>query len=138
MILLDTNVLSEPMRPAPNRRVLAWLDGLDPAGLHTTAISLAELRHGALRLEAGRRRSALLAAVDAVETVVCAGRVLAFEAADASVYGEIRALRERAGQPIGATDAMIAAIALRRRLPLATRNTRDFALLGIDLVDPFG
>ncbi len=138
MILLDTNVVSEPMRPVPLRSVLDWLDRQERNSLHVSAVTIFELRRGAQGLAAGRRRTGLLAAVEGVETVMCANRVVAFGAAEAAVAADLSVRRQMIGMPISQTDAIIAATAKHHGFTLATCNTRDFAHLGIDLVDPFG
>jgi len=137
-IILDTNVLSEPVMPVPDPNVRAWFSTLDPEDIHTTAVSLAELYRGVALLPPSARRDRYLSNAWGIEHRLCRGRVLPFGAPEASIFGDVVAERSKAGRPITLPDAMIAAIAITNRLPLATRNTRDFALLGIDLVDPFG
>lgn len=135
MIVVDTNVLSEPLRPNPDRRVLEWLSA-HSADIAITAITAAELRYGALRLPAGRRRDDLVTAVDTlIETA--ADRTLPFDADAADVAGNLRARREASGRAVSAEDAMVAAICLAGGHGLATRNTRDFADTGVTLHDPW-
>ncbi|TNC45240.1 type II toxin-antitoxin system VapC family toxin [Rubellimicrobium rubrum] len=138
MIVLDTNVVSEPMRPVPDERVLRWLAAQDAGTLFLTAVTEAELRTGLALLTAGRRREALTAALEAVLAQDFAGRVLPFEGgAAARAYAAIQAERREAGRPIAMADAMIAAIALSRGLRVATRNTGDFEGTGVELVNPW-
>lgn len=135
MIVVDTNVISEPLRAHPDSRVLHWLS-VHSADLAITAITVAELRYGALRLPAGRRRDDLMAAVDTlIETA--ADRTLPFDAEAAEIAGDLRARREASGRTVSAEDTMIAAICLARGHGLATRNTRDFADTGLRLHDPW-
>lgn len=137
MIVLDTNVLSELFRPEPDRHVLEWLDDQDAADTATTAVTSAELLYGAARLPAGRRRTALAAAITAVLDEDLAGRILPFDAVAAVHYAEIVTERERLGLPIGAADAQIAAICAAEDATLATRNIKDFQNIGIDLINPW-
>lgn len=135
MIVVDTNVLSEPLRSAPDPGVLAWLED-HSRELAITAISIAELTYGVERLPAGHRRTQLIAAVDRL--VRGAGdRVLVFDASAATTYGSLRARREGAGLNISVEDTMIAAICLAGGHGLATRNTRDFADTDLVLHDPW-
>jgi len=134
--VLDTNVISELMRPAPDAAVVAWVRRLPPAGACTTAVALAEVRVGIARLPSGRRRALLDdAAGDVFATF--ADQVLPFDAVAAGEYADVIVERERAGTPISGFDAQIAAICRARRTPLATRNTSDFDNLGLTLIDPW-
>lgn len=135
MIIADTNVLSEPLRPGPDTQVLRWLEQ-NQQSLAISAVSVGELRYGARRLPEGRRRSALITAID--QLVTAAGdRVLPFGADAANAYGVLRAEQERAGRPVSVEDLMIAATCLVHGAGLATRNVRDFFGCGIQLVDPW-
>ena len=134
--MLDTNVISELMRPAPDRDVVAWVSRLSPAAVCTTAVTLAEVRFGIARLPRGRRRVLLdVAANDVFATF--ADRVLPFDAVAAGQYADVVVERARAGVPISGFDAQIAAICIAHRAALATRNTSDFDGLGLDLIDPW-
>ncbi|MEO0678794.1 MAG: type II toxin-antitoxin system VapC family toxin [Pseudomonadota bacterium] len=137
MILLDTNVISELLRPAPEPRVEAWLAAQDGAGVFLSAVSAAELRFGAALLPSGRRREALMAALHAIPREDFAGRLLPFDDAAAEAYAEIAAARRAAGRPISAFDAQIAAIARAQGAAVATRNARDFEGCGIEVIDPW-
>jgi toxin FitB len=130
VILLDTNVLSEFMRPQPAVGVVAWLDKQPSVEVFTSAISRAEIELGILRLPAGRRQEALSRAVRVMIEEKLARRCLPFDEEAARHYARVVSARMRAGRPISVEDAQIAAIALAHRMPLATRNTADFA--GID------
>ena len=135
MIVLDTNVVSELAKSTPNATVIAWTDA--QVDLAFSAPSLAELRFGVARLPEGKRRTALREAIDQLISDDLSGLVLPFDAACADAYGLIVAARERAGRPIGVTDAQIAAICGVHAAALATRNVRDFVGTGIDVVDPW-
>ena len=137
MILLDTNVLSETLRPAPDPNVVAWLRAVDES-TGITAVTVAELAAGVAVLPDGVRRDRLQGAVHVVvEEFRCADAVIAFDADAAMAYGDVVAARRAVGRPIGALDAQIAAIARCSEAALATRNTKDFDGLGLDLVDPW-
>ncbi|MBV9556773.1 MAG: type II toxin-antitoxin system VapC family toxin [Pseudolabrys sp.] len=138
MIVLDTNIISELMRPEPNARVLAWMTEQPMAGLFTTALTQAEIFYGLAMLPKGRRRDNLLAAAQPMFEVDLAGRVLPFDTDAAWAYPDIAAGRKRAGQPINQIDAQIAAIVRSRGARLATRNLGDFAHCGISVVNPWG
>ena len=135
MIILDTSVVSELMRPSPSPSVVAWVLRQDVL-LVITAMTLAEIRFGIARLPEGGRRATLLATADE-QFVRFRGQVLAFDAAAAEHYAELAALRERSGMPISQADAQIAAVCLARSAPLATRNLKDFVGVGIDTIDPW-
>ncbi|MDO5503105.1 MAG: type II toxin-antitoxin system VapC family toxin [Actinomycetia bacterium] len=132
-VILDTNVVSEVMRENPHPRVVRWLRATPSFVL--TAVGVAEIRYSLARMPAGRRRETLVAKLD---QVLAAGPMpLAFDEAAATTYGPLRAQREAAGRAMTVEDCMIASMALSRGLPLATRNTRDFAGLGLALVNPW-
>lgn len=138
MILLDTNVLSEFMRPQPSAAVVAWLDAQAAEGIFTSAVSRAEIELGLALLPEGKRQQALAAAARAMFAEDFAGRCLPFDEKAASAYARIVASRQRAGHPISVEDAQIAAIALARGLQLATRNTADFEKIdGLRVVNPW-
>ena len=137
MIVLDTNVLSETLRPQPDARVLQWLAAQPAAALFTTAITRGELLYGVGLLAESRRKSSLLAAVRAILDQDLAGRVLSFDPDAADAYAGIASSRRTAGIPISQFDAMIAAIARSRGASVATRNAKDFAQCGVDVIDPW-
>ena len=137
MILIDTNVVSEPMRPAPAPTVMTWFAAQDSSALYLTAVSEAELRAGAAILPAGRRRDRLAAEVDAVVREDFAGRVLPFDSAAARAYAEIAASRRSVGRPILEADCQIVAIARARDAAVATRNAADFEHCGVSVIDPW-
>ena len=138
MIVLDTNVLSELIRPETDARVAAWVAAQRRAELCTTAISEAELAYGLALLPKGRRRDALAQAVARLLGEGLGGRVLPFDRAAAAVYGEFAARRRAAGQPAATADAQIAAVARARGASLlATRDAGGFEGCQVRLVDPW-
>jgi len=137
MILIDTNVISELMRPAPAPVVLDWFAGREATDLFLSAVSEAELRAGAAYLPAGRRREELVAAIDAMVEEDFGGRVLPFDSAAAKSYAVIAAARRAAGQPIAEADCQIAAIARTRGAAVATRNVADFLGCRVEIIDPW-
>ena len=137
MTILDTNVLSELMRPKPSARVVAWVAKQPTIELFTTAITEAEIFYGIQLLSKGKRQESLLAAAEAMFAEDFAGRVFGFEGDAARVFAEIAARRRTLGRPISHADAQIAAIAQVRRAKLATRNVADFRDCDIDVVDPW-
>lgn len=138
MILLDTNVLSEFMRPRPAVAVAAWLDRHATETLYVCTVSLAEIELGLALMPAGRRQAALAEAATAMFAEDFAGRCLPFDEAAAYEYGRIVAHRTRIGRPISVEDAQIAAISHARGMTLATRNIADFRQIeGLTVVDPW-
>ena len=126
MIILDTNVVSELLRPAPDPQVENWLGTQDGTRIFLTVVSEAELRYGVALLPKGARRDALQHAVDAMLREDFRGRILSFDSAAAEVYAIIAAERRRGGSPISQFDCQIAAIARVAGFSLATRNVKDF------------
>ena len=137
MILLDTNVLSELMRPTPSPTVESWVNAQPAAGVFISAITEAELRYGLALLPDGQRQQRLLAQAEAMLAEDFAGRILPFDSAAATAYAPIAAARRRSGRPISQADAQIAAIAASRGAVLATRNVADFDGCGIAVLDPW-
>jgi predicted nucleic acid-binding protein len=137
MIVLDTNVLSEALRPRPSSRVLEWLRSHPPTALFTTTITEAEIHFGLELLPAGKRRNALEAAVALVFDADLRGRVLPFDSAAAHEYAVLAASRRRVGQPMSQADAQIAAIVRSRGAALATRNVADFAGCAFEVINPW-
>ena len=137
MIVLDTNVLSEVMKPAPSPQVLRWMASHPALTLFTTAITQAEILYGVELLSKGKRRAALQAAVDAMFTQDFSGRVLPFDSDAARMFPRIVATRRASGRPIAQFDAQIAAVARSRGAELATRNTGDFEHCGVTLLNPW-
>lgn len=132
MIILDTTVLSEPLRASPNPLVLDWMRTQTVAAV--TAISVSELMVGALILPQGARRERLLTSI---ETILTGRYVLPFDGRAARRYAHFQERRQTLGHPLSVEDGMIAAITSVHGAVLATRNGRDFAGLDLDLVDPW-
>jgi len=137
VIILDTNVLSESLKPVPSEKVLGWLAAQEPTSVFITAMTQAEVLYGIERLRAGRRRERLLAAVEKIFDDVLEGRILPFDGDAARAFARIAAGRQRLGQPISQFDAMIAAVARCHRATVATRNTSDFEQCGVRIVNPW-
>ena len=137
MIVLDTNVLSELLRPEPERRVMAWLDEQSRASVFTSAVTQGEILYGIRLLPEGQRRKKLWDAAVAIFTEDFSGRVLSFDGDAADNYAEIGASRRAAGRPISQFDAVIASITRSHGATLATRNTKDFDGCGIQVVNPW-
>lgn len=135
MIVLDTNVLSEPLRPEPAAHVLDWMASLDGA-VAITSVTVGELLVGVRRLPAGHRRDHLLAAIERTLDAH-AGAVLAYDEPAARHYALLQEARRRTGRPLAVEDGMIAAIYAIHGAALATRNVRDFDQLGVEIIDPW-
>lgn len=136
--LLDTNVLSELMRAAPDPEVLDWFDQNRTASMMTSAISQAEILTGIALLPAGKRRTALDEAAQKMFEQDFAERIFGFDASAARPYAQIVATRTREGRPVSTEDAQIAAISLAGGLILVTRNTKDFqGITGLRLSNPW-
>jgi predicted nucleic acid-binding protein len=137
VILLDTNVLSALMLRKPDARAVEWLDAQPAESIWTTSVTVFEIRTGLELLPAGRRRDRLEDAFERLLSDELDGRVQSFDRAAALAAGTIAAARQRAGQTMEVRDVEIAGIAIARRAALATRNTRHFADLGMELIDPW-
>lgn len=137
MIVWDTNVVSELMRPEPHELVVAWTDRQPVSEVFITAITLAELWYGIGRLPTGRRRNELAAVFDEMLTEDFEQRVLAFDGVAAAHYAGLVVEREQTGRPISMADAQIAAICRSHGAAVATRNVDDFADVGVDIVNPW-
>ena len=137
MILLDTNVISELMRPVPTAAVEDWVSAQPSVSLFITAVTEAELRYGLALLPDGQRRRNLLHQVEAMLAEDFAGRILPFDSSAAITYAQIAAARRQAGRPIAQADAQIAAIAAARGAAVATRNITDFEGCGIAVTNPW-
>ena len=137
MIILDTNVLSAMMRSQPDPAVIAWLDGCPPESIWMTSVTVFEVRFGIELLAVGRRRMDLERAFDRALAEDFQGRVLSFDQAAAQEAVSLAAQRKRQGRPVDIRDTQIAGIALARRAVLATRNTRHFQGLNVNVIDPW-
>jgi predicted nucleic acid-binding protein len=137
MIVLDTNVLSEALRPVPESSVMAWLANQPRASLFTTAVTRGEILYGIRLLSDGKRRRGLWDAVRKIFDEDFAGHVLSLDSEAADMYAEISASRRTAGKPISQFDAMIVAMARSRGASLATRNVKDFDDCGTEVINPW-
>ena len=137
MIVLDTNTLSETMKPVPSEVVLQWLGLQLATDVFITAVTQAEILFGIELLAIGKRRHRLASAAAGVFEQDFHGRILPFDNLAAALFAKISAHRRTSGRPISQSDAMIAAIAKSRDAVVATRNTRDFEHCGIPLVNPW-
>ena len=135
MIVVDTNVWSEATKREPNAIVREWAR-LHRGALWLSVIVLAELRGGAARLPAGRRRRSLEEQFDALEQAY-ADRLLRFDRHTARCYAQVLESARRLGKPIATADAMIAATAIQHRMAVATRDLNDFAAAEVELIDPW-
>ena len=137
MIVLDTNVLSEVMKPRPSAAVLSWIAAQEPLSIFTTTITQAEILYGIEMLPPAKRRTALHAAVESMLAQEFGSRILPFDEDAAHAFAIIASQRQALGHPISQFDGMIAAIASSRHAAVATRNARDFEDCGIPVIDPF-
>jgi hypothetical protein len=137
VIVLDTNVISELTRRAPDDRVVAWLDRCPVDDVFITAVTAAELQYGVARLPDGQRKATLMTTVAELLAEEFQNRVLPFGVHAAAHYAEIAARHERQGRPISMADAQIAAICRYHDATLATRNVKDFIDTGVPVWDPW-
>jgi len=137
MIVLDTNVVSEMMRPASAPAVLSWLNGQDVSRLFLTSITVGEIRYGLRVLPQGKRRRSLEDGFERIHAQAFAGRILVFDEAAALRYGEIMGRRKEIGRPLAILDGQIAAIAWSNGCSVATRNVQDFIECGVEVINPF-
>jgi predicted nucleic acid-binding protein len=137
MILLDTNVISETMRHAPDSRVVEWMDAQPLETFYLSVVTVAELRAGVELLPAGKRRTALHEDVEERTLPLFIGRVLAFDTNCTSAYAKLLPKARAAGRKIDAADAYIAATALTYGFAVATRDTAPFAAAGVKVIDPW-
>ena len=137
MILLDTNVVSEPLRPVPDLRVIEWIDAQPLETLFLSAITVAELRAGVALLPAGKRRSGLRQNLEKRVLPLFAGRVLPFDLACTAAYAELIAKARAAGLAVATTDGYIAAIAAANGFAVATRDSAAFEAAGAAVINPW-
>jgi predicted nucleic acid-binding protein len=137
MILLDTNVMSEPFRRTPESRVIEWIDAQPMETLFLSAITVAELRAGVALLPAGKRRSGLHENLERRVLPLFAGRVLPFDLACTQAYAALMAKARVAGLAIATADGYIAAIAVANGFAVATRDTGPFVAAGVPVIDPW-
>jgi toxin FitB len=137
MILLDTNVVSEPVRRHPDSRVLDWLDAQAIDSLYFSTVSLAELLLGIENLPLGRRRAALAAALERQIVDLFGDRVIPFDISAVQAYAKIVSHAHGQGHPISVADGQIAAIAASRKLTIASRDEAPFRIAGLAVINPW-
>jgi predicted nucleic acid-binding protein len=137
MILLDTNVVSEPLRPAPDARVIAWIDAQPLETLYLCAITVAELRAGVALLPAGKRRAGLQENLEKRVLPLFTGRVLSFDLACTQAYAQLLTKARAAGLAIATADGYISSIAAANQFAVATRDTGPFEAAGVTVVNPW-
>lgn len=135
--LLDTNVLSEVQRPAPDAKVLGWLDAVDEDRAFVSVASIAELNHGIALMNDGRRREALAGWLANDLPARFAGRILPIDQTVAERWGDLMGESRRSGVALSVMDGFFAATALANGLTLVTRNVRDFESFGVALFNPW-
>ena len=137
MIVVDTNVISEIMRPQPSPSVLNWLNVQDSNQLFITTVTLAEIGYGLRILPEGQRRWQLHSRFEQFIAQAFEERVLDFTASAARAYADIMGHRKEVGRPMSLLDGQIASIAHARAFAVATRNIKDFEDCGLELINPF-
>lgn len=137
MILVDTNVISEPLQPAPNERVIAWIDSQPIETLYLSAITVAELRFGIAVLPQGRRKSSLSERFEREVLAIFEERVLPFDLGASKSFATLMATARSQGKAIGKADGYIAATAARHGLMVATRDIAPFKAAGLTVINPW-
>ena len=135
--LLDTNVVSEWVKPQPSANVCRWLTHADEDDLYLSVVTIGELRFGIERLAAGARRDRLRSWVEDDLPARFDARILVIDLPTADLWGRLMAKARAVGRPVAAVDTLIGATAERHGLTVVTRNTGDFASLGIRILDPW-
>lgn len=138
MILIDTNVISEIMRPAPDGVVVDWFNNQDSGALYVSSVTIGEIEYGLRILPDGRKRDVLRDRFAGFMAQAFATRIVPYDETAARAYGDLMGARREIGRPLNAPDGQIAAIARTQGYALATRNIRDFRECGIELMNPFG
>lgn len=137
MIILDTNVLSEQIKPVPSEAVMRWAGTTMASQLFTTAVTEAEMLIGLEIMPPGRKRTALASQIEWLFNAHLADRILPFDRDAARELSRLPLRRTRDGKPIIDTDALIGAIALAHKAVVATRNVKDFRAFGVDIINPW-
>lgn len=137
MILIDTNVISEPWRLTPDARVLAWIDAQAIETLYLSAVTIAELHFGIASMPAGKRRTTLHDRLENEVLPLFEGRLLPFDLHASQAYADLMAQAKAAGRAIGKADGYIAATAAAHGLMVATRDTSPFEAAGIPIINPW-
>lgn len=137
MILVDTNVISEPLRREPSAAVIEWLDAQNVETLFLAAISLAEMRFGVAALPEGRRRDWLHQSIEQRVVPLFRGRILPFDDAPSKAYASLCAKARATGNAMASADGFIAATAAANGLIVATRDVAPFEAAGLRVIDPW-
>jgi toxin FitB len=137
MIILDTNIISEMMKPEPQSNVVSWLDQQEVIHLYVTTISIAEIAYGLNALPDGKRRSSLAETFQETISLGFEGRIIDFDVDAAYLYGKIMANRRKIGRPLSMPDGQIVAIAIASGYSIATRNINDFIDCQVNVINPF-
>ena len=137
MIILDTNVISEPLKPRADQAVIRWLDAQDPETLYLTAVNLAEVLIGIALLPAGKRKRGMELAARSLQMKLFAGRFLSFDREAAIAFSLLGSRAAAKGYPISVADCQIAAIAAVHGFTVATRDTAPFLAAGVPIINPW-
>lgn len=135
--LIDTCLISEGLRPRPNSSAIAWMEACDRDRQYLSVLTLGELQKGIEKLGTTRRRDVLQTWLDRDVLDQFSGRILPVDSEIAVTWGRIQAALERAGKPIPSLDGLLCATALTHNLVVVTRNTKDFAPTGVQLLNPW-
>lgn len=137
MILLDTNVISEPLKATGDPKIADWINAQNIETLYLSTIGIAELRFGIAALPSGKRKEVLYASLEQRVLPLFEGRILSFDLVASQAYATLRAKARAAGQVIAPADGYIAAIAMTHELTVATRDTQPFIAAGLSVINPF-
>ena len=137
MILLDTNVISEPLKASGDPKVVAWINAQNIETLYLSTIGLAELRFGIAALPEGKRKDVLHSSLEQRVLPLFEGRILSFDISASQAYATLRSRARAAGQAIASADGYIAAIAMTHSLSIATRDIKPFIAAGLTVINPF-
>src|SRR5258708_35744052 len=136
--LLDTNCISELVRPKPEPRVMEWMEAADESLLYLSVLTLGEIRKGVAGLVQGKRRTHLETWLEVDLLARFAGRIAPIDAAIADRWGLIAAETERRGKALSVIDGLVAATALHHNLTVVSRNASDFANTQVQVLNPWG
>jgi len=135
--VLDTNVISELISKRPDRKIVEWLDRLDPNTIYLNVITIGEIRKGIEKLLPSKRRETVREWLETDLLLRFQGRILEITTEVMLVWGELVGRLEKEGKPISAIDSLIAAIALQGNYCLATRNEHNFQYSGVTIINPW-
>lgn len=137
MILLDTNVISEPLKAVGDPNVISWINAQNIETLYLSAIGLAELRFGVAALPDGKRKDTLHSSIEQRILPLFQGRILPFDIGASACYAALRSKAKLAGHAVAPADGYIAAIAMANGLSIATRDTQPFIAAGLAVINPW-